>query len=191
MPAVPPLSTTGTTDIRTEYTHVEDAVLPDTTLKAATSGNLHQMSGDGETAHCETHAAEWVRVDSENALSFGAVPCRKCFAAVANYLADDPESPVERRNSADEDVSTTEPTDSVAADGGVAAIANTALTSRTEDVLVTTNGVSKTYHAPAGDEEPLCSTTGSFRLVDRTALAGHKDPCADCFEVEAIDTESP
>lgn len=180
-------------DLREEYRNVE-AALTEFSIVVRGGDSFHRPGPDGETPACSSASGDWLVARTDNAVRLGMAPCRNCYTAALDYLATEvDDSPVERReeDTAVECADTVDGDLVVADGGGGLAKESPRIATKTEDVLVTTNGVSKTYHAPAGDGEPLCSTAGSFRRVDRTALAGHKDPCADCFEVEAIDTESP
>lgn len=171
----------GSTDLRREYRRFE-AVLPQHSLMASTSRTLHQPGGDGKP-FCKHSADEWRAVDSREALRYGAVPCRHCYGAVADYFAADDDSPVERRDADEEHDHSADakPVDAVVADGGLKALTDRVLSAKTEEVL-TASG-SKIYHAPSGDG-PLCNSSGNFRRADLDVLDGHHRPCAECFDLD-------
>lgn len=60
----------------------------------------------------------------------------------------------------------------------------------TDQVLVAGSG--SVMHAPATDG-PLCGNRGrngqTYRCVDCEVFAGHRRPCRDCFDLEALDLE--
>jgi len=170
----------GSTDLREEYRRFE-AVLPEYSLMASTSNTLHQPGGSGEP-YCKHSAEEWRAVDSKEALRYGAVPCRHCYGAVADYFADDDESPVERRGPGERDLTAdAKPAADVLADGGLKPPTGGVLSAKTEEVL-TASG-SKIYHAPSGDG-PLCNSSGNFRRADLGVLDGHHRPCSACFDLD-------
>ena len=171
----------GSTDLREEYRRFE-AVLPQHSLMAATSNTLHQPGGDGEP-YCKHSAEEWRAVDSKEALRYGAVLCRHCYAPVCDYFADVDDSPVERLDTDEERDHTADakPVDGVVADGGLRPPTGGVLSAKTEEVL-TTSG-SKIYHAPSGDG-PLCNSSGNFRRADLDVLDGHHRPCSECFDLD-------
>jgi len=171
----------GSTDLREEYRRFE-AVLPEYSLMASTSRTLHQPGGDGKP-FCKHTAEEWRAVDSVEALRYGAVPCRHCYAPVCDYFADVDDSPVERREADEERDHTADakPAGDVLADGGLKPPTGGVLSAKTEEVL-TASG-SKIYHAPSGDE-PLCNSNGDFRRADLDVLDGHHRPCSECFDLD-------
>lgn len=167
-----------------QYRQIGEAL--DETGLLTRGGAVVHRNDDGEPYCYGGDKYSWTVVDTEEARKSGYIPCEGCYGGVLDYLADREHSRVTHAGEAvDEDATPS----GLAADGGVAAVPST-LTSRTEEVLVTT-GNNKVYHAPTGGREPLCDYHGEFRLVDRATLAGHRRPCVNCFEVDEVDTDSP
>lgn len=173
-------------DLREEYKNVE-AALTEFSIVLRGGDTFHRPSPEGETPACSSTAGDWIVARTDNAVRLGMAPCRNCYGAALDYLAAEVnDSPVERREEPEPvDSADTVAGDLVVADGGLTQSAQ--LTTKPEDVLVASAG--NTYHAPTASG-PLCDQHGSFRSVDREILAGHRDPCEDCFAVEAIDTDS-
>lgn len=180
-------------DLREEYRNVE-AALTERSIIVPGGDSFHRPGCDGTTPACSAASEKWRVVDTSDAARLGMAPCRNCYWSAVDYLAAEvDDSPVERREEAAAvDTPDTPEADHVVADGGASvATQSPQLNSRTEEVLVTTNGSTTTYHAPAGGDAPLCGTAGSFRCVDRAVLAGQKDACGNCFDTDAIDTSTP
>lgn len=187
MPADPPPQATVDADLRAEYAGVEE-LLTDRSIIVRTGDKLHRPAPGGEQPVCQAQANEWHLVDTDNALRLGLIPCRGCYERAVDYLADEvDDSGVERREDAPTaDGDTADALDAIADGGGVLS-SPPKLTTKPEEVLVASGG--NIYHAPTPNG-PLCNQYGSFRRTDREPLAGHRDPCKECFAVEAIDTDS-
>jgi hypothetical protein len=177
-------------DLREEYRNVE-AALTEFSIVVRGGDSFHRPGPDGETPACSSASGDWLVARTDNAVRLGMAPCRNCYTAALDYLATEvDDSPVERREEGEAvDSTDTVDGDLVVADGGGGlAKASPRIAAKPEAVLVASG--SNTYHAPTANG-PLCDQHGSFRRADREALAGHRDPCKECFAVEAIDTDSP
>ncbi|MFY4815020.1 hypothetical protein ACOJIV_20345 [Haloarcula sp. AONF1] len=120
------------------------------------------------------HYGDWRVVDVDEAIRSGLTPCRTCWKAVLEYLATDPDSAVEYRDSE----ATPEPSEPTP---GPFEPKNDRhefepVASLTEEVMI--DGGDK-YHAP-GVGETLCGRSG-YRIVDRRAVESHYEPCLNCF----------
>jgi len=178
-----------TDDLREEYTGYEE-ILPDTLVMARGCGTFHRPSADGEAAGCKTASDNWQLIDSGVANKLGLEPCRSCFAGVFGYFADRDDNGVEHAESVDVQIDEEPLTfEEIVPDGGLT-FQGKPITSRPEEVLVATNSTKDVYHAPTADG-PLCGNAGGFRRVERVTLAGHAEPCRECFEVDEIDTSTP
>jgi len=170
----------------TDYTGL-DEILDDEALIAGPGKSAHRIGPDGKPA-CGFSAGTWHRVEIENIGVHGCLPCGICYRPVAMWLADRDDNPVEYVGDSPMDEIATDDELGVIADGGNASDdKNVQLGSLTEEVL-TANG-SNTIHAPAANDEPVCSSTGDFRRVDRAVMNGHGEPCAQCFDTEALEAD--
>ena len=160
---------------------------PEQVVARPTSAVFHRLDltvEDSERPACSAgkRDLEWHVADPDTVRLSGLRPCRSCFQGILEYLALQPDSPVEARvstgdtfdsgesqNQSDEDVF--EP---------IVTPLIPSLTSRTDEVMVT-GGTSKIMHAPTTDG-PLCGQRGDYRVVDPSVLGGHYRPCDDCFE---------
>lgn len=177
-------SKTDDDTLLTRFRNAREA-LPETAVAKPSSERFHRRDADtdGPAPACtRTASTDYHPVDVDEALLAGLGPCRRCWEAVLEYLATDPESPVMYRSS----TATPEPTLPTSDEPFPPEDDDTKrprLTSVTEEVMVA--GRSK-YHAPAGDET-LCGRTG-HRVVERRAVETHYGPCRDCFDL-AEETE--
>lgn len=128
-------------------------------------------------------ASDWRTTDPETVRRSGFTPCRSCYEAIFEYLAHDPDSPVEPRTSP---VDICEFGEELAEEDDLFEPLEfpsiSALAVLTQEVLVR-GGSSKVMHAPTEDG-PLCGQAGEYRRVDPAVLAGHYRPCAECFAVQ-------
>jgi hypothetical protein len=178
-------------DLREEYHNVE-AVLPETVMLADGCRTYHLAGRGGEGVFCATESSNWGRIETDDALRLSLEPCRYCFLSLFEHYSRQPDSPVEHTETTQplgEIDANTVTAEEIAPDGGVEAQAK-AITSRPEEVLVATNSTKDVYHAPTADG-PLCGNDGGYRRVERVTLAGHAEPCRECFEVDEIDTSTP
>jgi hypothetical protein len=178
-------------DIRAEFDGVE-AILPEKSVIVEGGDVIHRPEPGAKQPACSTSSGAWKYADTDDALALGMVPCRVCWAAVCDYLARRPDSPVERRKSPQDaaDGHAADMEELVADGAGTVSLEPSKLASRPEEVLVT-SGTKRCYHAPTADGKPLCDSSGEYRRVDRVSLAGHTPPCGECFAVEEIDTTTP
>lgn len=177
-------------DLREEYRGVE-GILPDISAIVLGGEVVHRPSPNGDTPACDVASPDFTLVETENALRVGMVPCRNCWGPVCDYLAGEPDNPIERRGPEAADLTADVAADELVADGyGTVDVTQLKLTTRPEEVLVRSGGNKDVYHAPT-DNGPLCGNSGEYRQVDRKVLAGHAEPCSLCFEVDEIDTSTP
>jgi hypothetical protein len=165
-----------------------DAALPERVAVAKGGRRFHRPddSGDGVVPACGTSGRGHGLVDPRRARAVGITPCRNCYEAVFEYLARQPDSPVESRGGGaepDPDAVGEVEVEAIADGGGDAVARPTApLTARTETVRIKA-GASKIYHAPAADGT-LCGEEGSgYRSVPYASVDGHYRPCERCFDL--------
>lgn len=175
-------------DLLHRFTNVE-AVFRKCVVAKPNGSVFHRLalafSEDDPAPACPARpdASDWQTTDPETVRRSGLTPCRSCYEAIFEYLARDPDSPVEPR---------TAPVDTCGFGEGLAdeddlfepyefpSISSLAVL--TQKVLVR-GGSSKVMHAPTEDG-PLCSQAGEYRRVEPDVLAGHYRPCAECFAVQ-------
>lgn len=169
------------------FTNVRGA-MPANVVAKQSGERFHRQrvqADDLEPACGSNRRRDWRLVPVESARMGGLEPCRSCFAAVLEYLADDPDSEVAWRSespTAEYDVET---------DGAGDLFEpvpdqedQPPLTALTNEVKVTSG--SQVFHAPT-PKGVLCGRTSDYRVVDRAAVEGHYRPCRDCFELEAAE----
>ncbi|MBB6647991.1 hypothetical protein H5V44_17170 [Halobellus sp. MBLA0160] len=168
-----------------------DSVLPEEVAIAGEhTDHFHRPAerDAGVGPSCMGSKTGYSLVDADRALAAGVSPCRNCYKAVFEYLARQPDSPVEARGEDAEPDLDAVPGDeaeleAIADGGGEAASRPTApLTARTETVRIKA-GASKVYHAPAADGT-LCGERGAgYRSVPYASVDGHYRPCERCFDL--------
>ena len=178
-------------DLRGEFDGVE-ALLPEKSIIVEGGDVIHRPDPGAKQPACSTSSGAWKYANTADALHLGMVPCRVCWWSAADYLAGEAESPVERRKPlSDAPEGDAADMEELLADGaGTASLRDRKLASRPEEVLVT-SGAKRCYHAPTADGSPLCDHNGDYRRVERAVLAGHADPCGECFDLDALDGETP
>lgn len=169
-----------TDDLRSRFRNVREA-LPETAVAKPESERFHRHEAerDDPTPACtRTDSDDYHPVDVDEALLAGLEPCRACWRSVLEYLATEPDSPVAYRSP----TATPEPSlpttdEPFPPEDGTPE--RPQLSALTDEVMV---GSRSKYHAPAG-EETLCGRTG-YRVVERSVVETHYDPCLNCFDEE-------
>ncbi|UPV75878.1 hypothetical protein M0R89_07420 [Halorussus limi] len=138
---------------------------------------------DEPTATCRAGSADtdWQAADLETVRRSGLEPCRSCYESILEFLAQQPESPVEFRTNSATDPCEIGPTEPSVFDPVVKPTVP-ALGSLTSEVLVQ-HSSTDVMHAPTPDG-PLCDQSGDFRRVERKTIETHYRPCRDCFDLD-------
>lgn len=179
-------SDTPSSGLLSRFRNVRSA-FPEQVVARPTSAVFHRLDLSSETDPLPACSAgprdsEWHTADPETVRQSGLRPCRSCFQGILEYLALQPDSPVEARVSTGDTFDGGESQDQSDEDvfEPIVTPLIPSLTSRTDEVMVT-GGTSKIMHAPTTDG-PLCGQRGDYRVVDPSILGGHYRPCDDCFE---------
>jgi hypothetical protein len=192
--------------LRLEFTNIDTVFPEEVAVSSRGADHFHRPDEreDGVGPACMGRKSHYSLVDSERAVAHGLAACRNCYEPVFEYLARQPDSPVEYREG-EPDLDDIDAIDGEAlADGGSGGLASAAtdrdaggekdrrtqfvrapaaLTTRTETVRIKT-GASKVYHAPAANGT-LCGKRGAgYRSVQFEAIEGHYRPCEDCFDLD-------
>lgn len=122
---------------------------------------------------------DWQATDLETVRRSGLKPCQTCYEDILEFLAQQPESPVELRNNSPTAIAEVSP-DTTGFDP-IIEPSVPSLTVLTNEVLVQSSEI-KVMHAPTADG-PLCEQPGDFRRVDPDAVDPHYRPCKDCFDL--------
>lgn len=160
------------------------SALPDRAIAKPNSERFHRRRAEKEETRpaCRrVSAGDYAPVNVDEALRAGLDPCQDCWQGVLEYLAGEPDSPVEYR-AADATPKPSAQTSEKPLPSDTDDTERPVLSSVTERVMVAPRSK---YHAPAGDET-LCGRTG-YRVVDRRAVETHYDPCTNCFDEDAIE----
>lgn len=165
------------------------AAIPEVVVFARPQGDSFHIADhqDANQPACRSAGTNYAAVDVEGVISRSR-PCSVCFEHLLDYLARQPDSPVQY---ASETVDTATRTTEVAVDGGVGSAAPPPLTSVTERVLKTSSSGTgdSIAHAPIGDDKPLCGSAGDFSSATWESLKTHYDLCSRCFDTDKIETE--
>lgn len=168
---------TDTDDLLSRFRNVREA-LPEKAIAKPSSECFHRRDAEREKqspACVATDSTNYHGVNVDEALLSGLRPCRGCWKAVLEYLAGNPDSPVQYR-SPDATPEPTLPTTDEPIALEDSDTQRPSLTSVTDKVMI--DGGAK-YHAPA-EGETLCGRSG-YRVVERRVVKTHYSPCQDCF----------
>lgn len=164
-----------------EYKNVTE-VLPDTAVAKPTTEKFHRADPEEPTptpaCGCQRTDDDWILFDTSSALAATIEPCRGCFEPILQYLADEPESPVEYADGNGPVTPETEGVTERLTDAG-SGEQSPALLTLTEKVSIAGAGASA-YHAPTVDGT-VCGLRG-LRIVDRDSVESHYRPCTTCFD---------
>lgn len=180
----------GRYPLRLKFANI-NTVLPEEVAVASRDADHFHRPADREDSvgpSCMGRKRNYSLVATDRAVAAGVAPCKNCYEPVFEYLARQPDSPVEYREG-EPGVDDVGDVDAIApealADGGRGATDRPAspLTARTETVRIK-GGASHVYHAPAANGT-LCGERGSgYRSVPYAAVDGHYRPCGRCFDLE-------
>jgi hypothetical protein len=124
-----------------------------------------------------TNDTDWHAADPDTVRRSGLEPCQSCYERILEFLAQQPDSPVELRT--DSPTSTADIDSDAAAFEPVIDPTPPQLAAITTEVLVQGSNT-QVMHAPT-DDGPLCDQSGDFRRVDRDKVDSHYRPCRECF----------
>ncbi|WP_231183076.1 hypothetical protein [Haladaptatus sp. DYF46] len=163
------------------------AAFPEQVVARPTSSVFHRLDltvEDSKRPACSAgkRNLEWHVADPDTVRLSGLRPCRSCFQGILEYLAQQPDSPVEARVSTEDTFDSRESREQSDEDvfEPIATPLIPSITSLTDEVMIT-SGSSKIMHAPTTDG-PLCRQRGEYRIVEPSVLGGQYRPCGDCFE---------
>lgn len=171
-------------------------ILPDKVVTGKKSGKrFHRADAHNEepVPKCQATQSDWVAVPRERALGVGRSPCHSCFEAVLDYFARLEDSAVEYRYpefDEESDAAIIDEEDLAAPSEVIEELsidkeqpARPPLTTPPR-VILNTSG-SNLYHAPTVDGA-YCGVEASFQRHPYEAIAGHYEPCQECFDVESL-----